>query len=139
MRLLAATDFALRTLMRLAAASDRLASTEVLAQEVGVPRNHLHKVVQALAEAGLVRTSRGAGGGVRLAHPPADIRLGEVVRWFEREQAVVDCFREDGGSCCLLPQCRLRGALARAQGAFLAELDRMTLAEAVVSPGQALA
>jgi Rrf2 family transcriptional regulator, nitric oxide-sensitive transcriptional repressor len=85
LRLLASTDYALRVLIRLGADPARHRSTEVLAQEVGVPRNHLHKIVQDLAEAGLVRTLRGAHGGVLLARPPAEISLGEVVRRLERE------------------------------------------------------
>lgn len=128
MRLLASTDFALRVLMRLAADPARVRNTETLAREIGVPRNHLHKIVQDLAEAGVVRTLRGARGGVMLARPPEEIRLGAVVRWLERDQAMVECFRADGGACCLLPDCRLRGVLGQAQGAFLDVLDRTSLA-----------
>src|SRR4051812_5636064 len=115
--------------MRLAAEPGRRRTSEELAQAIGVPRNHIHKIVQDLAEAGMVRTLRGARGGVLLAHPPAEIRLAAVVRRFEDGQALVECFRADGGACCLTPDCRLRGALWRAREAFLAELDRMTLAD----------
>ena len=129
MRLLASTDFALRVLLRLALDPTRHRSTEILALEVGVPRNHLHKIVQELAEAGMVRTLRGARGGVLLAHPPEQIHLGAVVRRFEQGQALVECFRADGGACCFSPDCRLRGVLARSRDAFLAVLDATTLAE----------
>lgn len=134
MRLLAATDFALRVLMRLGAEPDRRRSTEDLARDVGVPRNHLHKIVQDLAEAGFVRTWRGAGGGVALAMPPGSISIGAVVRRFEAGQALVECFRPDGGACCLSPECRLRGLLAQAREAFLARLDATTLADCVAVP-----
>jgi Rrf2 family nitric oxide-sensitive transcriptional repressor len=127
LRLLASTDFALRVLMRLAADPLRHRSTEALAQEVGVPRNHLHKIVGELAALGLVRTLRGVRGGVLLSRPPAEIRLGAVVRGLEREQALVECFRPDGGCCRLLPECRLRGILARSREAFLLVLDEATL------------
>ncbi len=118
--------------MRLAAEPGRHRTSEDLAQAIGVPRNHIHKIVQALAEAGLVRTLRGARGGVLLARPAAEIRLGTVARRFEEGQALVECFRADGVACCLSPDCRLRGALWRAREAFLAELDRMTLADCVL-------
>lgn len=134
MRLLASTDFALRVLMRLAADPSRHRSTEVLAQEVGVPRNHLHKIIQDLAEAGWVRTLRGARGGVALARPPAEITLGEVVRRLERGQALVECFRADGGACPLTPECRLRSELWRAREAFLSVLDRGLLSDCAQPP-----
>jgi Rrf2 family transcriptional regulator, nitric oxide-sensitive transcriptional repressor len=137
MRLLASTDFALRALMRLAAEPGRHMNTEELAREIGVPRNHLQKLVQALAEAGLVRTLRGARGGVLLAMPASEIRLGTVVRWLERDQALVECFRPDGGTCCMTATCRLRGILARARETFLRELDSTTLADCI--PVHALA
>jgi Rrf2 family nitric oxide-sensitive transcriptional repressor len=94
-----------------------------------VPRNHLHKIVQDLAEAGVVRTLRGARGGVMLARPPGEISLGAVVRRLERGQALVECFRPDGGACCLSPDCRLRGVLQDAREAFMAVLERTTLAD----------
>ena len=105
LRLLAATDVALRLLMRLGVEPERRRSTEDLAMAVGVPRNHVQKIVQDLAAAGLVRTWRGAGGGVALAVAPATIRLGAVLRRFEAGQALVECFRPDGGACCLSPDC----------------------------------
>lgn len=134
MRLLAATDFALRLLMRLGAEPARRRSTEDLAREIGVPRNHLHKIVQDLAEAGFVRTQRGAGGGVELARDPAEIRIGDVVRRFESGQALVECFRPDGGACRLSPECRLRAVLRQARDAFLGRLDGATLAECLALP-----
>lgn len=134
MRLLAATDVALRVLMRLGAEPARRRSAEELAQSVGVPRNHVHKIIQDLAEAGFVRTWRGAGGGVELAMAAEAIRLGDVVRRFEAGQALVECFRPDGGACCLSPDCRLRGVLWQAREAFLARLDAATLADCLTVP-----
>lgn len=134
MRLLAATDVALRVLMRLGVEPQRRRSAEELARAVGVPRNHVHKIIQDLAEAGLVRTWRGAGGGVELAMAAETIRLGDVVRRFETGQALVECFRPDGGACCLSPDCRLKGMLWHARGAFLASLDAATLADCLLLP-----
>lgn len=123
------TDFGLRVLIRLAGRPDEVLTTRDIADEFGISRHHLTKVVQQLAAAGLVRTSRGVGGGIALARPAAEIRLGAVVQILEAPQALVECFRADGGACLLLPHCRLKSKLAAAQGAFIAELDRHTLAE----------
>ena len=129
MRLLTSTDFALRVLMRLSATPDTHASTDELARELIISRHHLHKIVQYLTEAELVRTIRGARGGVMLARPAREIKVGDVIRSHEQDQALVECFRPDGGACTLLPRCRLRGMLDGAKNAFYAHLDRYTLAD----------
>lgn len=129
MRLTSFTDFGLRALMRLAAEPGRVFTTEEIAGELNISRNHLTKVIQALAGAGILSTHRGARGGFRLAQPPESVKIGAVVRLLESRQALVECFRADGGACALTPGCRLKGRLAAAREAFLAELDRTTLAE----------
>lgn len=134
MRLTAFTDFALRALMRLAGEPERTFTTDEIAREFDISRNHLTKVVRELAEGGFITTCRGAGGGFRLARPPEKISLGEVVRRLEARHAIVECFRVDGGGCVLTPRCRLKNKLARAARAFLAELDRATLAECAYAP-----
>lgn len=134
MRLTAFTDFGLRALMRLAAEPDRSFTTDEIASEFAISRHHLVKVVRRLAEAGYVRTQRGAGGGFELARPARSITLGEVVRDLEDDQPLVECFRADGGNCMLTPRCRLKNRLAAAREAFLNELDGTSLADCAYSP-----
>jgi Rrf2 family nitric oxide-sensitive transcriptional repressor len=136
MRLTAFTDFGLRALMRLAGEPVRSFSTNEIAAEFGISRNHLIKVVRDLAEGGFVTTQRGAGGGFRLARSPQTITLGEVVRALEQRQALVECFRQDGGDCVLHPRCRLKQRLAAAREAFMQELDKTTLAECAYPAGR---
>ena len=136
MRLTSFTDYGLRALMRMAGAPGRAFSTAELAAEFGVSRNHLAKVISALSAAGIVETRRGGGGGAMLARPAAEIGIGEVVRLLEAEQALVECFAA-GNSCVLTPRCRLKSRLAAAEAAFLAELDRSTLADCIYQPATA--
>lgn len=134
MRLTAFTDFGLRALMRLAAEPERQVTTEKLAEELRVSRHHLTKVLRALSEAKLIETLRGKGGGLRLARAPEQITLGEIVRLLEARQALVECFRPDGGNCVLTPGCRLKGKLATAEEAFLRSLDETPLAACAHPP-----
>jgi biotin operon repressor len=76
MRLTTFTDYGLRMLMRLAGAQDRLFTTDEIATELQISRNHLTKVVRDLSGAGYVRTQRGAGGGLRLQKPPQSVSRG---------------------------------------------------------------
>lgn len=129
MRLTTFTDYGLRMLMRMASAPGRAFSTAELADEFGLSRHHLTKIMQRLAGAGIVATRRGGGGGAVLARSAADIRLGDVVRLLEQGQALVECFAPGGGDCTIDGCCRLKARLRSAEAAFLADLDRSTLAD----------
>ncbi|WP_272002347.1 RrF2 family transcriptional regulator [Roseovarius sp. ZX-A-9] len=129
MRLASFTDYGLRVLMRLAGTPEAAFSTGQIADEFEISRHHLAKVVQDLGRGGFVGSQRGRNGGIRLARPAHAITLGEVVRHLEKRFAIVECFRPDGGTCTLKPQCRLKPRLAAAREAFMSELDRTTLAD----------
>ena len=131
MRLTVYTDFSLRVLMFLALKGDGLATIAEVAKAYGISKNHLMKVAYQLGLAGYVETVRGKGGGMRLARRPQDIVLGEVVRRTEPDMALVPCLAPDDASCTIFPSCALRGVLAEARDAFLAALDKHTLADLV--------
>lgn len=133
MRLTTLSDYALRVLMYLGTAPDRLATIGEIAEAYAISDNHLMKVVQLLARGGFVETVRGRGGGLRLAKPAASIRLGDVVRLTEEDFSVVECF-QSGNTCRITHACRLRGVLDDAVQAFFAVLDHRTLADLLVSP-----
>ncbi|RMF38245.1 MAG: Rrf2 family transcriptional regulator [Alphaproteobacteria bacterium] len=133
MRLTSFTDYGLRMLMRMASAPDRAFSSAELAEEFGLSRNHLAKIMQRLSRAGYVRTRRGGGGGAMLARPVGDIRLGRLVAVLEKGQPLVECFAT-GGDCSIDGCCRLKARLRAAEAAFLADLDRSTLADIALTP-----
>lgn len=134
MRLTSFTDYGLRMLMRMASAPERAFSTVELAEEFGLSRNHLAKIMQHLARAGLIETRRGGGGGALLARPADRIRLGAVVRSLEEGRALVECLGAGGGACVIDGRCRLKARMRSAEAAFLEELDRATLADIALDP-----
>lgn len=134
MRLTNFTDFGLRALILLASREGETLSASDIADHFQVSRHHMAKVLQELTAAGYLTSLRGAQGGVRLARDPRDIRIGEVVRRLD-DQPLVECFSPQGSNCALLPRCRLKGMLSRAQLGFLRELDRFTLADCLEKPG----
>jgi len=137
LRLTSFTDYGLRVLMRMAGDPLRTFTTADLAAEFRVSRNHLAKVFSALAAAGLLESRRGGGGGAKLARPAGEIRLGDVVALLEADQALVECFSAAGNACTLTPRCRLKARFAHAEAAFLADLNRSTLADCVYRPENA--
>ena len=129
MRLTSFTDYGLRMLMRLASAPHRAFSTAELADEFGLSRHHLTKIMQRLGQGGIVTTRRGGGGGAMLARDPQAISVGVIVRLLEEGQPLVECFAATGGDCTLTGCCRLKARLRSAEAAFLVDLDRSTLAD----------
>ncbi|AXK39526.1 RrF2 family transcriptional regulator [Crenobacter cavernae] len=132
MQLTRFTDFGLRVLMYLAVAPrDVPATIPVIAERFAISRNHLVKVVHFMAQQGWIVTTRGKGGGLRLARAPAEINLGAVVRLLEPAHALIDCADPP---CALRFGCRLKGVLDSALDAFYATLDAVTLADLMQEP-----
>lgn len=131
MRLTLHTDFALRTLIHAAVHSDRLCTIAEISDGFGVSQNHLAKVVQQLGRLGYVDVRRGRGGGLKLARTAAEINIGEVVREFESDMNIVECFDSASNTCVISPACSLGGVLKDATRAFLSVLDGTTLEDIV--------
>ncbi len=127
MRLTTYTDYGLRTLTYLALHPGGSTVREI-AEVYGISRNHLVKVVHQLVQEGFVDAARGRSGGIRLAHPPKDIVVGDVVRRMEDDMRLVECF-DTAGSCAIQPACVLKSALREALESFLRVLDSYTLAD----------
>lgn len=133
MRLTTFSDYSLRVLMYLGVHGERLATVGEIALAYGISENHLVKVVHHLAQHRYIETTRGKGGGMRLARPPEKISVGEVVRGTEENLKLVECFDESASNCRIEPACVLKGILSRAVDAFFAALEPYTLADLLVS------
>lgn len=129
MQLTLYTDYSLRALLYLGINAGRIGTITDIAQSYGISRNHLVKVVHNLATRGFILTTRGRGGGIKLARSPAKINIGDVVRQTEMNFKLVECFDRVHNTCPIAAACFLKRALYEAQGAFMAVLDRYTLAD----------
>jgi Rrf2 family transcriptional regulator, nitric oxide-sensitive transcriptional repressor len=129
MRLTDYTDYTLRVLMFCALHPERSVTIAELADSHAVSKNHLMKIVNDLARQGLLQTTRGRGGGLRLLKPAADIRIGDVVRQTETDFRLVECFDSAHDTCTLTPNCQLKGVFGKALQSYLDELDKVTLAD----------
>lgn len=125
MRLTTQTDFALRTLMYLAATSGRTTIGQV-AGVFDISSHHVAKVVNQLSRLGYLRCIRGIGGGIELARLPEEIRLGDVIEAMEGNMHLLECVVTDD-VCAIESFCKLKGALAEAERVQLEFLNRKTL------------
>ena len=131
MRLTKSTDYALRVLLYAAAHPERRVSTEEISSAFGISLHNLGKVVNQLGRGGWLDLKRGRGGGLTLGRPPEQIGIGAVVRDIEPDLFIVECFDRARNTCPIVPACGLIRPLAEARSAFLATLDRYTLADAL--------
>ncbi len=136
MKLSLFSDYSLRVLMYAALKEDSFQLDEVT-KAYGISRHHLAKVVQRLAQLGYLETRRGRKGGIMLARPPEEIRLGRLVRETEEQPVIVECFDPVTNTCPIAGSCQLKGILGQAMREFYAVLDRHTLRDAVQGPHRA--
>jgi Rrf2 family nitric oxide-sensitive transcriptional repressor len=129
MRLSEYTDYTLRVLMCCAREPERRLTIAEIAESLQVSKNHLMKIVNDLGRQGILETTRGRGGGIRLLKEPTAIRVGDVLRNSETDFRMVECFEVTSDTCTLTPNCRLRGVLQKALNAYLGELDAVTVAD----------
>jgi Rrf2 family nitric oxide-sensitive transcriptional repressor len=127
MRLTKHTDYAFRVLIYLASMpEDRISTVQEIAEKFDVSRSHIMKIVQKLAGAGLIHTSRGQHGGIRLGQPKETINLRRVIELMEATLAPVNC---DDPVCIIKKNCTLKNILFEGQRQFLEHVERYTLAD----------
>ena len=109
MRLSSMADYAVVTM---SAAARHCGGTRVnaaqLAAETGLPVPTVQKVVSLLTAAGLLRSSRGVGGGLKLARPAAAISLADIVEAIEGPIALTACVDSGKHDCGLESACTVR-------------------------------
>ena len=128
MRLAQRTDYALRVLMHLAV-DEETATVGAIAGRFGISEHHIMKVAQELARAGWIEAQRGRGGGLRLAASAGEVSVGDVVRRFEPDFRLVECFDPGVNDCVITRGCGLRSTLGQALDLFFERLDEVTLAD----------
>jgi FeS assembly SUF system regulator len=108
-----------------------------LAAETGIPLPTAQKLVSRLSLAGLLESSRGTGGGVRLARPPASISLADIVEAVEGPIQMTTCVDAERHECALEGACQVRPHMGVVNGAVRGALAAVSLAQLSSSPAKA--
>ena len=132
MRLTSYTDYALRVLLFTGAAGETVTITRI-SEAFGISKEHLRKVVHALAQYGYLTTTQGRNGGITLAKSPDQITLREIVEQFE-PATIVECFDKTTNTCVINGMCDLKHILASAQNNFLETLAGYHLGDLIKNP-----
>jgi FeS assembly SUF system regulator len=122
------TDYATVLLSALAEAPIRVHSAAELAERSRLEPTTVSKVLKPLTHAGLVSSFRGASGGYRLARPPGQISLIEIVEAMEGRLGMTECSGEHS-SCEHEPHCGVQGPWRRINDVIADALRGMSLAE----------
>lgn len=125
MELSRGAQFAIRTVLDLATGGPT--QTAAIAGRRGIPPAQAGKIVQQLVRGNVVRTTRGARGGVRLARPAERITLKDVIGAVEGPLAVSRCIVYD--DCPCVQPCPVRSTLTRIQHELERLLDGVTVAD----------
>ena len=114
-----------------------------LAERTRVPVATAQKLIGKLANAGILRSPRGAGGGFRLARDASAISLAEIVEAVEGPIALTTCVDHGRDGCALDHHCQVKphwGAVNEALRGALASVSLASLASPapfVLSPSTA--
>ena len=165
MRLTNYSDYALRSLIYLAVKPEphKLANISDIADSYNISKSHLTKIIHQLGQLGYIDSVRGKNGGIRLARAPKDINLGVLIKQIEADFALVECFvvpatNDETGKgqpnsaltlidataspsisklgCVISPVCQLKSVFYEALTAFIAVLERYTLADIINNEAQ---
>ncbi len=124
-------EYALRAVVVLARDPQRASAAEHIAVATRVPRRYVHKVLQALARAGLVRSQSGPGGGYALVRPAEELSILDVVSAVEPVPRIRRC---PLGLTSHTHLCPLHRELDEACAATERAFARVTIAQLVNQP-----
>lgn len=122
-------DYGLRAVIYLSNQDpEKCCSITEIAEQQGVPRKFLEKIVQDLTRSGLIKSKRGSCGGYALARPAGAVSFFDVIQAIEGPLAVNACLDEHLG-CDQLPRCTMAGVWSEVQRKITEVLTRTTIAD----------
>ncbi len=128
-------NYAVRAALCLATDGEgRPVPVDAIAERLDVPRNYLSKILYALARGGVLISTRGPGGGFRLASPAESLSLSDVVEHFDTIPDEDTCFLGQS-SCSETEPCRAHTRWADVRGSITDFLDNTYLADLANEPG----
>ncbi len=131
MRLTKQTSYAIRILIHCALSGGQNVRAADIARLNGITEYNVAKIVPILVRAGFLETCRGRAGGLKLARPPAEIGIGEVLRATENTNVEAECVGGIAPVCSIKSAVPINRMLRQALEAFVAVLDRHTLADLI--------
>lgn len=129
MQITRAGEYGVLGLLNLARkAPEELVMIDDVSREESIPKSFLAKIFQSLVKSGIVKSTRGSGGGFTLAKAPNKISVLEVIEAIEGKIAFQRCQQEEP-DCEHVGGCALCGLLGEAQASLKEVFSKTTLAD----------
>ena len=133
MRLTKQTSYALRILLHCGLRPEAQLKAADIAKAYNITEFNVLKIIPLLVHGGFIKTMRGRRGGLRLARPASEIRIGDVVRLTEETHIRADCFGQLHEECLIQHAAPINRILDNALDAFIEVLDQHTLQDLVAA------
>ena len=124
------TDYAVRALCYIAKQTrGSVSATEMVAQ-LKIPRPFLRKILQTLSGEGLLKSTKGQGGGFSLSRPQENVLLTDLIRIFQNTIQLNECvFKKK--ICPNRSTCVLKKEIDEIEQEVLRRLGRISIASLV--------
>jgi Rrf2 family protein len=121
------TDYAMRALIYIADRKNKLTSVSELVGKMKIPKPFLRKLLQILNKKGILKSSKGQGGGFILALKPQKILLTDLIKIFQGSLRLNEClFKKE--PCPKIRTCPLRKVIKDIEKDVIAKLKAITVA-----------
>lgn len=124
-------EYAMRAMIELSLRREAgaLVPAREIAEAQKIPLRFLEQQLGALHKAGLVESFRGAGGGCRLARPPAEITVAEIADAIEGQLYPMFCLEPSDHTCFADSRCGLQGFWGDVARAIQRVFEQTTVAD----------
>lgn len=121
------SDYALRAVCFIAKGKDKTVAVTELVKKLKIPRPFLRKILQKLNLAGVLHSHKGTGGGFSLAKDPGKIYLTDLMKIFQGEFRMNECFLKKA-DCPNTRICPLRKKIMKIEDYVVRELRSISIA-----------
>jgi len=124
------TDYALRACLYIACCKHEMVTVSELVEKLHMPRPFLRKILQTLQKRGILKSTKGRGGGFSLRLSPRRIFLSDLIRIFQGEFKMIECtFKK--GLCPEMRTCLFMGKLKNIEHYVSKQLEAITVSSLI--------
>jgi len=121
-------DYSIRALLFISTQDDKRASVSQVSKALGVPRAFLRKSLQTLDKGGILRSTKGKGGGFVLSRPLEQIWVIDIMNILQGPFKLNECTLKKR-HCPNIKNCALKKRIDRIEKYVSAELSSVNLAD----------